>query len=129
VAREIKALAPSAYSWARDEKGSNEIFYEKILRRAVRSPDPWVHLRGRWIVRRLASDCQVIDLDSWPRERDESRLLSEMGWETANIHLGTKKAVKTVLRDLKKRPVTWLRKAAETMLKVTLNDWEDWRAP
>ena len=128
VAREAKALVPSAYLWAHDGKGSNEILYEKMLTRAVRCPDPFVHLRGRWIVRRLAPDCCRVELASLPKQRDECRLLSEMGWETANVHLGAKKAIKAVLSDLKKRPPGWLRKAAEAMVKATISDWEQWRA-
>jgi hypothetical protein len=50
-----------------------------------------------------------------------------MGWETANIHLGTPPAVKDVLADLKGRKSDWLRGSAEKMVAVTLNDWEMWR--
>ena len=39
-----------------------------------------------------------------PKERDESRLLRAMGFETANVHLGTPRAAKLILRDLDKRP-------------------------
>ncbi len=127
VAREAKALVPSAYLWACNGRGSKEILYEKMLTRAVRCPDPFVHLRGRWIVRRLAPDCCRIELATLPKQRDECRLLSEMGRETANVHLGTQKAIKAVLRDLKKRPAGWLRKAAEAMVKATLSDWEQWK--
>jgi len=52
-------------------------------------------------VRRLAPNCSRIELSALPKERDELRLLHAMGWETANVHLGT--AQPRVLRaDLKK---------------------------
>ncbi len=129
VAREAKALFESACVWAKGGKKSKDrIHYEEILSRAVRVPDPFVHLRGRWIVRRLAPHCCRVELASLPKERDETRLLRAMGFETANVHLGTKGAVQAVKRDLKKRPAGWLAGAAKAMLKATLEDWEEWKA-
>jgi len=50
-----------------------------------------------------------------------------MGWETANVHLGSKPAIKAVLHDLGRRPAAWLRSAAKAMAKATIKDWEDWK--
>jgi hypothetical protein len=50
-----------------------------------------------------------------------------MGWETANIHLGSRKAIPAVRRDLAARKDRWLHKVAKDMLKVTLDDWKVWR--
>jgi hypothetical protein len=82
-----------------------------------------VHLEKRWIVRRLAPDCSRIELSAMPKERDEMRLLHAMGWETANVHLGTVKA-RVLLADLKKRPRNWLMRAAEAMQKSVIEDFE-----
>ncbi len=125
VAREAKALAPSACVWAEEGGGSAPIHYQEILNRAVRCRDPFVRLERRWIVRRLAPDCSRIELSALPKERDEMRLLQAMGWETANIHLGSVKPL--VLRnDLKKRPRGWLMNAARRMEKSVLADFEDY---
>ena len=62
-----------------------------------------------------------------PKERDESRLLRAMGFETANVHLGTPGAAKVILRDLDKRPADWLHEAATAMVKATTADWREWR--
>ena len=128
VAREAKALFESARVWANGMKGQRKILYEEILTRAVRVPDPCVRLRGGWIVRRLAPHCCRIELASLPRERDETRLLLAMGFETANVHLGTRNAIQAVRRDLKRRPAGWLAAAAKEMLKATMEDWRKWRA-
>ena len=40
-------------------------------------------------------------LASLPNQRDESKLLRSMGFETANVHLGTRKAPNTILADLR----------------------------
>lgn len=127
VCREAKALLPSACRWAKNGKGSHKIFYQTVLDQAVRCRDPFVRLCGRWLVRRLAPDCSRIELSSLPKKRDEARLLHAMGWETANIHLGSLRAIKQVRRDLERRKKGWLDVAAETMLKATSKDWQDWR--
>jgi hypothetical protein len=127
LAREAKALAPSACVWASIGKASERIRYQEVLDRSVRDIDPFVRLRGNWIVRRLAPDCSRVELASMPDERDESKLLRAMGFETANVHLGTPRAAKVILRDLSKRPVDWLHKAASAMVKATTADWREWR--
>jgi hypothetical protein len=127
VAREAKALLPSACFWAKDEKGSNKIYYEEIITTASRALDPYVHLRGRWIVRRLAPHCSRIEMAAIPKKRDEARLLHSMGYETANIHWGSKPAIKNVRRDLAKRKPGWLHEAAKKMLAAVRKDWEEWR--
>ena len=128
IAREAKALAPSARVWAADRKTSERIEYQVVLDRAVRAVDPFVRLGGRWIVRRLAPDCSRIELSSMPAERDETRLIRAMGFETANVHLGTRRAAKLILPDLAKRPADWLHEAATAMVKATTRDWREWRA-
>ena len=60
-------------------------------------------------------------------ERDESQLLYDMGWEAANMHFGTPRAIPKIKRDLASRRGRWLHKSAKAMLKVTMEDWEEWR--
>ena len=126
IAREAKALVPSACVWARDGQGVNTIMYQSMLDQAVRCRDPFVQLRGSWLVRRLSPYCSRIELTSLPRKRDEGQLLYAMGWETANVHLGSPKAIKAVQRDLSKRKAKWLPGAAKQMTSVTISDWTDW---
>jgi hypothetical protein len=125
IAREAKALAPSACIWAERGNGTAPIHYQEILDRSVRCPDPFVRLQKRWIVRRLAPDCSRIELSALPKERDELRLLHVMGWETANVHLGSAKAG-VLAADLKKRPRGWLLRAARKMEKAVLADFSDY---
>jgi hypothetical protein len=127
IAREAKALAPSASVWAQGAKVRG-LWYEEILDGAVRAADPFVRVKGRWIVRRLAPHCSRVELASMPKARDESRLLQSMGFETANVHLGKRKASRSILNDLRKRPDRWLHRAAADMVQATTGDWERWRA-
>src|SRR4029077_16907046 len=88
IAREAKAAVPSACSWALGDKTSS-VLCETIIDGAVRVRDPFFGVSSNWIVRRLAPDCTRIELADLPRARDEERLLRAMGWETANMHLGS----------------------------------------
>jgi len=128
VAREAKAIAPSACIWMRDRDANAAIYYQSALDHAVRCPDPFVHLRGRWLVRRLSPYCSRIELSALPAKRDEARLLYAMGWETANVHLGTVSARKLILKDLAKRPAKWLQTSAQAMVNANVADWKDWRS-
>ena len=125
LAREAKALAPSACAWAEDGKGTAPIYYQQVLDTAVRCRDPFVRVQKRWIVRRLAPDCSRIELSALPAERDEFRLLHAMGWETANIHLGSIKAA-TLSEDLDRRSRGWLLRASRIMQKAMQADFEDY---
>jgi uncharacterized protein DUF2252 len=124
VALEAKALIPSAALWAQKKHKSAEVQYEEVLARAVRRPDPVMKVYEGWVVRGLAPDRCRIELSELGPERDETRMMHAMGWEIANIHLGTRPAVKAVLDDLKGRKANWLRRPAEKMVAVTLKDWE-----
>jgi hypothetical protein len=127
IAREAKALVPSSVYWARGDQGPSEILYHAILSRAVRCPDPFVQLRGRWIVRRLSPHCCRVELSVLPTDRDELRLLAAMGWETANIHLGTVDARKYILRHLSRLKPNWLLAAAKDMESAVTIDWRAWK--
>ncbi len=129
IAREAKALVSSACYWAKQSghDGPSEILYQTIISRAVRCLDPFVQLRGRWIVRRLSPHCSRIELATLKAQGAELRLLHAMGWETANIHLGTKAARKPILRHLQKQKGKWLHQAAEDMLKAVREDWKVWK--
>ena len=129
AAREVKRLLVSACLWAKREDQAGSILYQEIIDRAVRNPDPFTHVQGDWIVRRIAPDCSRIELADLPHTRDETRLLTAMGFETANIHLGSgPAAVSLILADLKGRHQDWLLKSSQDMVKVTLKDWEVWKS-
>jgi uncharacterized protein (DUF2252 family) len=127
IAREAKMLVPSSVFWAYDLPGPAEIWYQALLSRGVRCPDPFVRLRGRWIVRRLSPHCSRIELAVLPTNRDECRLLFSMGWETANIHLGNRDAVKGIRKHLSNQKSTWLYAAAHEMVAAVKDDYQVWR--
>jgi len=128
IAHEIKALAPSAWEWAHPAHASGRVHYLEVIAQAVRCPDPMIDVREGWLIRRLSPDCSRIELASLPKRRDEGRLLKAMGWEIANIHLGTRGAPRAITLDLSRRKQGWLRLAATRMARRLRADWRDWRA-
>ena len=46
-----------------------------------------------------------------------------MGSEAANVHLGSKRQIADILRDLRRRESNWLR-AARDMAKAMEGDWK-----
>jgi len=93
----------------------------------VRVRDPHLHFHDNWVIRRLAPDCCRIELSSLPEKRDEERLLYAMGWETANIHLGSQRKISAVKKDLGARRGRWLHKATKAVAAAIRNDWKIWR--
>lgn len=124
IAREVKPLTVSAWWWMHPKP--QPLRYSQILSRAVRVADPFLSVHDGWVVRRLAPDCSRIELRHLKGVRDECKLLRMMGWETANVHLGTAGAAKPILEDLGGRKSNWLLKAALAMRASTEKDWREW---
>jgi uncharacterized protein (DUF2252 family) len=127
IAREAKALLPSACAWA-GELPNRESFYSQISQKSVRAPDPFLMVKREWVLRRLSPYCSRIELAQLPSSHDEAKLLRAMGRELANIHLGTQAAATSVRRDLAKRKSSWLRQAAKAMAEATIKDWKSWKS-
>src|SRR5262249_51232955 len=125
IAREAKALLPSACVWA-SGLSDKQIYYTRIVGQAIRAPHPFLGVADRWVLRRLSPYCSRIELSQLPRSRDEEKLLRAMGWELANVHLGTRGAARTVRRDLSSRKSNWLRDASELMVEAVEKDWKEW---
>jgi len=134
AAREAKELTASACLWALENQqrgGPSLINYKKILDNAVRCPDPVLYVRDRWVVRRLSPDYVRLDL-ALVSTTDLERVLYDMGWETANVHLGSLDregyaSRKKVRDDLDNRGEDWLTDAANGMLDPTYEDFSEWQ--
>jgi hypothetical protein len=127
IAREVKVLVPSACAWVSAESARTKILYRDIVDHAVRCPDPFLRFAGSWIVRRLSPHCSRVELKMLPADRDELKLLYAMGWETANIHLGTRVALPVIRRSLRRQRSTWLHEAAKAMSETVDQDWKEWK--
>jgi hypothetical protein len=127
IAREAKAVTPSACLWLHGRISHRQSFYEPVIASAVRSPDVFQKIVGKWLLRRLSPESNPIEIDDWPAERDEETLLHAMGTEAANVHLGSKRRVKNILKDLRGRKSNWLHSGAKDMAKIIERDWKSYK--
>ena len=134
IAREVKALVPSALYWFQDRPAMRSQT-ASLLQRAIRDPDPYFQIQDRWMLRQLAPDAVKIELGALPgenRDKLELALFHAMGWETANIHLGSRgpKGLATSLDALATgEGADWLAKAATDMAEITKKDQGEWPKP
>ncbi|HKT74238.1 MAG TPA: DUF2252 family protein [Steroidobacteraceae bacterium] len=126
IAREVKPVIESAWWWLRKQAPESPR-YVAVNARAVRVVDPYLRVEEGWVVRRLAPDCSRVELADLAGTRDECKLLWMMGWETANVHLGTARQRDAILRDLARRKRGWLLTAARAMRTATIADWRAWQ--
>jgi hypothetical protein len=126
LAREAKALAPSAWRWWTEEGRRNtSSLYMTAIGLAVRSRDPMVSVfegDQHWVVRRLSPDAGRVKLSSLPEDgRLEDDLLRAMGHETANVHSPLGDVWHDFERRRRREP-DWLYKAAGKMADRVTED-------
>jgi hypothetical protein len=123
TAREAKPLLPSAWDWAHNPKTTMPAAYEQMLSHPGRCPDPCsaVVAEGAWVVRRLSSDNDTIELDEHGLKHhlgEQDHVLRAMGKEIATIHAAVD--VDAVRADLETRgDHGWLAKASSKMADAT----------
>lgn len=127
IAREAKNLLPSASAWLNGKESHSQSYYAKTMNSALRSSDPYQRVIGNWLIRRLSPDSNPIKIETLSKERDEEVLLHAMGTETANVHLGTARQTKAILKDLQKRGSDWLPDDARKMAKAILREWKEYK--
>ena len=126
IAREAKAMVPSAWTWL-DSHNNSQSYYQQTIQSAVRSHDPYQKIVGRWLMRRLSPDSNPVDITKLPGERDEETLVHAMGVEAANVHLGSQRQTVNVLKDFGRRNSNWLVPAAKQMAKAMASEWRDYK--
>jgi hypothetical protein len=127
IAREAKAMVPSACVWLDRRTSRSQSLYQRAIEGAVRSHDPFQSIAGTWLIRRLSPDANPIEIADLPKKREEETLLHAMGTEGANVHLGSPRQVHAVLADLQRRKPNWLRRAAKAMTEATRHEWKAFR--
>ncbi len=124
IGREAKAMVPSAAAWI---GGARRLHVASLLNTPLRSADPFLSLRAGWLCRQFGPDTGRVDLGAVATRADGRRLLAAMGAETANVHLGTRAAAKTIRKHLARLPDEWLLAAAKTMARQIEEDRAAWR--
>jgi Uncharacterized protein conserved in bacteria (DUF2252) len=127
VLREAKALVPSAWTWAQGHKSQKSSFLE-LTNGPYRAPDPFLHVRDKFILRRIAADSRKIELGDDAGLTVRLELLRAMGFDLASIHAAGSPGVRALRADLKKRPRNWLNAAVKTAAAAVRRDYEEWRS-
>jgi hypothetical protein len=125
VVREVKARAPSAWSW--ESKPPRKDFYERIVTKARRVPDPSLMLTSHWVIRRLSPDCARLDLTDLSDNLEKAELLRSMGAELGNAHSGTGDTKQILAHLSKARNQVALVLTSEGFRKAVEVDFEAWR--
>ena len=125
VLREAKALVPSAWVWAHGEKSQASNFLA-LSEGKYRAPDPFLQVRSKFILRRIAADSRKIDLGDDAGADLRLELLRAMAFDLASIHAAGTAGVRVLKADLRKRPAGWLNDAAKTAAAAVRRDYEEW---
>jgi hypothetical protein len=126
VLREAKALVPSGWVRAQGLK-SRRLHVQEIAEGRYRAPDPWYSADDELVVRRLSPNTRKIEVAEEPEELLNPRMLRAMGYELANIHLGTGDYRRAIERDLEKRREGWLHRATTRAAAFVTEEFDAWR--
>jgi hypothetical protein len=125
IAREAKALLPSAARWVAGGEAGESLFGE-VKQRAAPCLDPLIRVEQGWVLRRLAPRSSKIEVEHLPKKADPLELLGAMGRATANIHHASPRAIPAVARDLGRRKRLWLFEAAKVMAEAMRDERKAW---
>jgi len=128
IARETKPGVPSACYFAARHVAPYKSYQVDIINRSIRAPDPGFTSENGWLLRKLTPEAGSIDAGDLSNLEDEAELFYKMGWEIANVHIGSPKvAIEGVQNDLKNRPQGWLLSSATAMKSAIEQDFILWQ--
>ena len=123
VAREAKAIVPSAWDWA-----SGALFAPRglaISDGSYRSPDASLLRSGDFVIRRIGSDARKLDLKDVKRSARGAQMLRAMAADLAAVHAATGR-VDAIEAHIKRQAKGWLletAKAAKSQIEVDFRVW------
>ena len=129
VVREAKALVPSAWNWAHDEehdKKAKRSAFMDLATGKYRSPDPFLRIHARFIVRRVAADSRKVELGDDAGDRLTLKLLEAMGFDLGAIHAASGDRTQAIRSDFDARPPDWLDRAARAAAASVQDDHASW---
>jgi hypothetical protein len=125
--REAKALVPSGWNWAHNDRSGHSHFLY-LANGRFRSPDPYLRVHDKFIVRRMAADSRKLDLRDDANGVNSARMVTGMGFDLGAIHAADPKARDQILHDLDKtrRGDDWLYDAARDAAAAVEADYGEW---
>jgi hypothetical protein len=127
VLREAKALVPSAWTWANGPREPGKSKFLALANGRYRAPDPFLHVRHDFVLRRIAADSKKIELGASAGKQVHLKLVRAMGFDVASIHAAGSVPVKALQADLAQRPRGWLNAAAAVAADKVKRDFREWR--
>ncbi|MBL8018646.1 MAG: DUF2252 family protein [Leptospirales bacterium] len=124
IAREAKAMVPPAQNAFGNEVSS---IAANILATRAMSPDPFLVMDSQWCIRRLAPDCTRLELGVLEHAKDQTRLLTAMGREIANVQISDPNRTEAIRADISRRSERWLYDAADLLATAVAKQCKDWR--
>jgi hypothetical protein len=125
VVREAKAVVPSAWTLAHRRASQKARCYD-IATGRYRAPDPWYHLAGDVVVRRLSPNNRKIEASEQTTPLASGKMLRVMARDLAAIHLGETDHRAAILHDLHARKRRWLESAVEAAAAFVRRDHKNW---
>ena len=126
LVREAKAPRPVQRGSLSHRQRSPRPSGALIANGRYRAPDPWYQVDRHIVVRRLSPNARKIEVVAHPIELAEPDMLQAMGYELANVHLGTGDRKQAIEKNLDRRKAKWLVRAAETAAEFVIRDFEEW---
>jgi Uncharacterized protein conserved in bacteria (DUF2252) len=127
IVREARALVTS--SWSRTHGRSNrEVRGSEIANGRFRPLDPWYRIKNDVVVRRLSPNNRKIEMEKGKSTLFTRDMLQTMGFDLANVHLGTAERRDAIRQDLEKRRRGWLTANARKASDATTQEYDAWKA-
>jgi hypothetical protein len=126
IAREAKAMVPSAWDWAHSKTGRLRQSIDLAFA-AYRSPDPSVGLSAGFLLRRVAPDTRKLELGDVASRGLGAALLEAMGRDIGSIHAAHRRAG-AVIDDLARRDADWLDRASVLARDAVEADCGTWQS-
>jgi hypothetical protein len=126
IVREAKALLTSGWLLARGHAEA-PIRAGDIAAGRYRAPDPWYDVADGIVVRRISPNNRKIEADKRGAFLLEPETHEAMGFELANIHLGTGEASDAILADLRGRKPGWLAANVEAAAAAVRADYKQFK--
>ena len=116
-------------AWSRAHRLSNRgVRVGEIANGRFRPLDPWYRIKDNVVVRRLSPNNRKIEVEKGKSTLFTSDMLQTMGFDLANVHLGTAERRDAIKRDLENRKRGWLTANARKASDATTQEYKDWKA-
>ena len=116
-------------AWSRAHGLSNRgVRVGEIANGRFRPLDPWYRIKNNVVVRRLSPNNRKIEVEKGKSTLFTSDMLQTMGFDLANVHLGTAERRDAIKRDLENRKRGWLTANARKASDATTQEYKDWKA-